>query len=141
MKEFSTTFKSLNKGLRPFENMPINNDYLVECYNLEPGKVGLSIHEALTSLNADGVSWDGEGQKAAASTTRTITIYVKDYVDETDLATVSVYLDGVLKGTTDANGELDITGIAVGGHVLKLTKTAYSDSDVDDLYNDYIMVI
>jgi len=141
MKEFSVKFDGLGKGLRPFESMPINTEVLVECYNLAPAEAGLEIHEILTDLNASGVSWDGEGQKAAASTTRTITIYVRDYVDTTDVATVSVYLDGSLEGTTDANGELDIADVAIGGHTLKLTKAGYTDSDADDLYNDYIMVI
>ena len=98
------------------------------------------LHEQLTSLNA-AATWDGEGQKSAASLTRTITIYVADYVAETDLAAVAVYLDGVSKGNTDANGELDIASVGVGGHTLKLTKAAYTDSDADDLYNDFIMVI
>ena len=142
MKEFETTFRGLSVGLRAFKNIGRNDHSLVECYNLEPrGKEeGPVIHEALTSLNATA-TWEGEGQKSASALTRTITIYVRDYIAETDLATVAVYLDGVSKGNTDANGELDIAAVAVGGHKLKLTKTGYVDSDADDLYNDFIMVI
>lgn len=141
MKEFSVKFKSVGKGLRPYSNVPISEENVVECFNLAPAEKGLELHEILTSLNATGVSWNGEGQKAAASVTRDITIYVKDYVDLSDLSGVSVYLDGSLEGTTDANGEIDISGVTIGGHTLKLTLANYSDSDADDLYNDYIMVI
>jgi len=142
MKEFETTFRGLSVGLRAFKNIGRNDHSLVECYNLEPrGKEeGPVIHEVLTSLNATA-TWEGEGQKSASALTRNITIYVADYVAETDLATVAVYIDGVSKGNTDANGELDIADVAVGGHLLKLTKTGYTDSDADDLYNDFIMVI
>jgi len=142
MKEFETTFKGLSVGLRAFKNVGRNDHSLVECYNLEPkGKEeGPVIHEALTSLNATA-TWEGEGQKAASALTRDITIYVADYVNVEDVATVTVYLDGVSQGTTDSNGELDIADVAVGGHLLKLTKTDYTDSDADDLYNDFIMVI
>ena len=61
-------------------------------------------------------------------------------VDDTELQTVAVYLDDVRKGNTDADGELDIANVSVGGHTLKLTKAGYDDSDADDLYNDYIVV-
>jgi hypothetical protein len=141
VKEFEATFNGLSKGLRPFGNLPRNEEFLMECYNVAPDEKGLVIHEILTSLNADGVSWGGEGQKAAASTTRSITINVKDYVDLTDLEDVSVYLDGSLEGTTDSDGNITIADVAIGGHALKLTKSVYTDSDADDLYNDFIMVI
>ena len=94
----------------------------------------------MTDLNATGVTWGGLGQWSAATTTRSITIRVTDYIDGTELQTVSVYIDNVLKGTTDANGELDVSDVETGGHTLKLTKTGYQDSDADVLLNDYIMV-
>lgn len=105
-----------------------------------PTEAGPEAHKAVTDLNASGVSWGGLGKWSAATATRTITIRVTDYVDNSELQTVSVYIDSVLKGTTDANGELDVAGVATGGHTLKLTKTGYQDSDADDLLNDYIMV-
>jgi len=142
MKEFEVPFNGLSVGLRAFKNIGRNHDSLVECYNLAPrgDEEGLILHEQLISLNA-AATWEGEGQKSGASTTRTITIYVEDYVAETDLETVAVYLDGVSKGNTNSAGELAIASVTVGGHTLKLTKTDYTDSDADTLYNDFIMVI
>jgi len=141
MKEFEFTFdEGLNKGLRRFSNNPRNSQSLVECHNLAPSEQGLALHEAVTNLNATGVSWGGLGKWTDASDTRDITIHISDYIDTTELEDVSVYIDDVLKGTTDASGELDIDDVAVGGHTLKLTKTGYLDSDADTLLNDYIMV-
>ena len=141
MKEFQFTFKEgLLRGLRRFVSGPREEQGLVECHNFAPGDKGLGLHEAVTSLNASGVTWGGLGKWTAASATRNITICVKDYVDASELQTVSVYVDDVLKGTTDASGELDITGIATGGHTLKLTKTGYLDSDADTILNEYFVV-
>ena len=141
MREFEFTFdEGLKHGLRRFANNPRNAQSLVECHNLAPNDQGLELHEAVTDLNATGVTWGGLGQWSAASDTRDITIHVSDYIDASELQTVSVYIDDVLKGTTDANGELDVDDVEVGGHILKLTKTGYLDSDADTLLNDYIMV-
>lgn len=141
MREFPSAFKNLGKGLRAFKNVPMNEDSLVECYNLAPAEAGLEIHEALTSLNADGVTWGGEGIKAAPTLTRDISINIKDYVSEEILEGAAIYLDTILKGTTDVNGNLTIEDVTIGGHFLKITKAGYVDSDADVLYNDYIMVI
>jgi len=104
-----------------------------------PTETGLEVHKAVNDLNTS-YSWGGLGKWTVAGATRDITIHVADYIDATELETVSVYIDSVLKGTTDANGELDIDDVAVGGHALKLTKTGYLDSDADTLLNDYIVV-
>ena len=141
MREFSVVFKAFNKGLRAFKNMPMGEQSLVECFNMAPSEMGLEIHETLMSLNADGVSWGGEGVKAAPTTTRTITINIRDYVSEDLVETAAIYLDTVLKGTTDVLGNITIEDVAVGGHYLKITKVGYIDSDQDVLYNDYIMVL
>lgn len=142
MKQGTITIdKAFRNGLRRFSNNPRNAPSLVECYNLAPAEQGLEAHETITDMAATGVSWGGEGQYTPAATTRTITIRVTDYVSGAELQTVTVYIDGVDKGTTDANGELDIANVAVGGHELKLTKSGYLDSDADTLYNDHIMVI
>jgi len=141
MREFEFTFdEGLKHGLRRFSNSPRGEQALVECHNLAPADQGLELHEAVTDLNATGVTWGGLGQFSAAAATRDITIHIADYIDASELQTVSVYIDDVLKGTTDANGELDVDDVAVGGHALKLTKTGYLDSDADVLLNDYIMV-
>jgi hypothetical protein len=108
---------------------------------LAPAEDGIEPHETVTSLGATGVAWGGEGQYSATSIIRDITIRVTDYVDDDELLGVTVWLDGVNQGTTDVNGEIDIHGVTVGGHELKLTKTGYIDSDLDTLFNDYIRII
>jgi len=141
MKAFQYVFdEGLHKGLRRFSSNPRNKQDLVECHNAMPSEDGLNPHDVVTSLDADSISWGGEGKLAAYSPTRTITINITDYVSEADVATASVYVDGALKGTTDANGEIDISGIAIGTHTLKVTKTGYVDSDLDELLNDYLVV-
>jgi hypothetical protein len=142
MRQGETDFtKALKRGLRRFETTPRNSPWLLECYNLAPAEDGLEPHETLVSLGASGVSWGGEGQYSPTITTRDITIRVTDYVDDTELQTVSVSLDGVAKGTTDSNGELVIAGVGIGGHELTLTKSGYENSATDDIFNDYINVI
>jgi len=141
MREFQYTFKEgLLKGLRRFTTAPRDEQGLTECHNFAPSEKGLGLHEAIVDLNATGITWGGLGKWTAAGATRDITIHVADYIDASELQTVSVYIDGVLKGTTDANGELDVDDVAVGGHTLRLTKTGYLDSDADTLLNEYIVV-
>lgn len=141
MKGFDFPYDGFKKGLRPFNTSPRNSDYCTELFNLAPAEMGLEGHDQIWSITQSNVEWEGEGSYTPSAITRTITIRVTDYVDATELATVSVYLDSVLKGTTDANGEISIASVSVGGHELKLTKAGYLDSDLDDLYNDYIFVI
>lgn len=142
MKQGSERFeKALKFGLRRFRTNPRGTPSLVECFNMAPCEQGLEPHEEITSLGESGVAWGGTGEYVPSEVTRTITIRVTDYVDNSELQTVSVSLDGVVQGTTDANGEIDISDVEVGGHELKLTKTGYVDSDEDDLFNDYIFVI
>jgi len=142
MKEFEKIIlnESLKTGLRRDQNNPRNQEALVEFHNIEPTKSGPRIHEQLTSLNASGTTWGGLGSKAASTETRTITINVQDYITDTNLETVAVYIDGVSKGNTNVNGELSVADVTVGGHVLRLTKATYLDSDADDLLNDYFVV-
>jgi len=141
MKAFQFVFgEGLTKGLRRFSSNPRNNQNLVECHNAMPNEDGLVPHVVITSLDADDISWGGEGKLTAYSPTRTITINITDYVSEADVAGASVYLDGTLQGTTDANGEIDLSDVAIGTHTLKVTKTGYVDSDEDELLNDYLVV-
>jgi hypothetical protein len=140
MKGFDFPYDGFKKGLRPYATNPRNSDYATELYNLVPAELGLEAHEEIRDITSE-IEWGGQGQYTPTSITRTIVIRVTDYVDESELQTVTVYLDSVSKGDTDANGELSIAGVTVGGHELKLTKTGYVDSDDDTLYNDYIMVI
>ena len=141
MKGFDFPYEGFKKGLRPYSTNPRNSDFAVELFNLAPSEMGLTEHEQIWDIASADVEWEGEGAYTPASITRTITIRVTDYVDSSELETVTVFLDGVSQGTTDSNGEISIASVAVGGHELKLTKATYLDSDVDDLYNDYIFVI
>lgn len=133
--------KCLSGGLRKFRESPRNTQEMLVLHNLAPLDGGLWPHEDILDMGGSGITWGGQGQYTPTTISRSVTIRVTDYVDATELATVSVYLDTVLKGTTDANGELNIPGVTVGGHVLKLVKTGYLDSDDDTLFNDFIMVI
>ena len=64
MKSFKVTFyKGLRGGLRKFKNAPANAETLTELYNLAPAEQGLEIHEIITDMNADGVSWGGGVQR------------------------------------------------------------------------------
>lgn len=63
MKSFKVTFdKGLLKGLRPFQTNPLNEEALIECFNLAPAEQALEGHEAITSLNSTGDTWGGEGR-------------------------------------------------------------------------------
>ena len=140
MKGFDFPYDGFKKGLRPYPTNPRNSEYATELYNLAPAELGLEAHEEIRDITLE-IEWNGQGQYTPSAITRTVTIRVIDYVDAAELQTVTVYLDSVSKGNTDVNGELTITGVTVGGHVLKLTKAGYVDSDDDNLFNDYIFVI
>lgn len=141
MREYDFTFdEGLTKGLRRFSANPTNAQALVELFNLAPSTLGLEAHETLTNLNEDDIEWGGLGAKAGATDTRDITIAVADYVeDDVDIEGAEVYIDEVLMGTTDENGELDVT-LTVGGHSIRVVAAGYVDSDQDDLLNDYFVV-
>ena len=140
MKEFPFTFaEGLTKGLRRFRTNPRNNQSLTELHNLAPSELGLEPHEFLTSMDASDITWGGHGAKAIVTSAREITIDITDYVDAEDIEDAYVWVDGVLMGQTDENGEIDIT-TTTGNHALVVTKTGYLDSGDDDLLNDYIVV-
>jgi len=141
VKEFNYKLKdTLFEGLRKFPNNPRENGSVVECHNLAPAENGLELHDYIYSLN-EAASFGGLGSETAVATTRDITINVADFVSDADLATVTVFIDTVNKGTTDADGLITITDVTVGSHAIKMTKTGYEDSDTDTLINDFIMVI
>lgn len=139
MKEFELPIGDFGTGLRRDSRRERNTLRFVEFYNVVPMEDGVDFVDPILSLNTTQ-TWGGLGKDLPGLATRTVTIDVTDYVDGSDIDGVSVYLDGVLKGTTDANGELDIADVAVGGHTIKLVKTGYLDSDADTLLNDYILV-
>ena len=142
MKEFEFNFDDLGVGLVPYVNRPRNEKGLLECQNVMPMEEGLEIHEVFTSLNADSVSWGGLGKLTIPTFTRDVTINVSDYTGGAVIEGVTVYIDDVSQGTTDANGNITCSDVEVGVHTLKMTKTGYQDSDTDDLYyNDLLVVV
>jgi hypothetical protein len=141
MKEFNFKLDEvLFTGLRRFPYSPRRSGEPIECHNLAPAEKGLELHEYVTSMN-ESASFGGLGSESASAVTRTITINVVDFISVGDLINVSVYIDEVLKGITDADGLITIASVTVGSHAIKMTKTGYLDSDVDTLLNDFIMVI
>ena len=72
--------------------------------------------------------------------TKDITITVGDNASDVDIEGVSVLIDGRYRGLTDSNGELDVAGVSVGDHSIKMTKSGYIDSDLDSLANDIFTV-
>jgi len=141
MKGFDFPYDGFKKGLRPHPTNPRNSEYCVELFNLMPAELGLEAHEEIQDITTTDIEWNGQGYYTPASVVRDLIIRVSDYVDDEELQTVSVYIDDVLKGTTDANGELVISNVLVGGHTLRFTKANYTDSEDDDLFNDYMFVI
>jgi hypothetical protein len=142
MKEASETILIADLGgLRRFDSNPKNSPAIVELYNIAPADKGVIPHPPVTSMNDATASWDGRGSKTSTPTTKDITIAIKDYVDpDVEIENASVYIDGVYKGVTDADGELLVEDIEVGGHTIKITAASYTDSDQDDLLNDYFVV-
>lgn len=60
-----------------------------------------------------------------AQTGFTLTVSVKNSVTRAAISGAYVYLDGVLKGTTDYMGKLVITGVRSGSHTIAVRKTGY----------------
>lgn len=58
MKSFTSQFMKLNKGLRRFNNSPVNSEELVECFNLAPDEAGLELHEQIV-LPSGSYTWPG----------------------------------------------------------------------------------
>jgi len=139
MKEFETPAISLNQGLRRFKSVR-NSSQLEECFNLSPTENGLEVHEILTDLNADGVTWDGLGKLERPMEDDDITINVSTLIELEDVEGVTVSLDGTSEGTTDADGNITISDVTVGVHNVTLTKTDFVTGVTDDILNDYIIV-
>ena len=142
MRQSETTFKDISKGLRRYKRNPRNTGGLVECFNLAPDKDELKPHDALLGLGDDTVEWDGKGVYSSSALTRSITIAVTNYDTAAVVVGITVSVDGVSKGVTDAGGELIIAGVAIGRRAIILSDLQnYYDSDDDSLCaNDAIFV-
>jgi len=144
MREFEGHFpaEGFNKGLRQYSNTPQNSSSLVESFNIGPGLGGSpELHQAVLSLNTDIVhEWGGLGLEALPLLTRTITISIKDYVSDEDVAGAEVFIDGLSAGMADLNGEINISSIEIGGHSIRVIKAGYLDTNSDNLINSYFVV-
>ena len=141
MKEYEVTLQEgLGKGLRPDSFQERGGERLTECFNVVPRGNGVELYTAATDLNANDIAWGTSYPTAAEVETATIIISVKDYTTSADVAGVTVFIDGVSKGTTDANGDLEIADVTTGIHKVVMTKALYLDSDTDDLVNDFVVV-
>ena len=121
-------------GLRRFKNQ----EGLIACFGVEEEDGEYLEPPSLVELNTS-YAWPTDGIEECSGT-RDIVIVVKDYVSDADVSGAHVWIDGVDEGTADANGELAISDIAIGGHSIKITATGYTDSDQDSLLNDYFVV-
>jgi hypothetical protein len=69
-----------------------------------------------------------------------ISILVKDFATDVIIPNADVVVDGISRGSTDADGIITIIGISVGDHTIKITASNYLDSDEDELANDTFTV-
>jgi hypothetical protein len=65
---------------------------------------------------------------------------VKDFATDVIIPNADVVVDGISRGSTDADGIITIIGISVGDHTIKITASNYLDSDEDELANDTFTV-
>jgi len=90
----------------------------------------------ITGRSGDGDSTTLSITIGAAGIPQDVTIYVRDYISNVVISGAMVYIDGNFEGVTDADGKLQVVGIDVGDHNLKITKAGYVDSDQDEIDND-----
>ena len=83
MRAFHFVFESgLLKGLRRFSTFMRDSQDLVECHNAMINEDGLIPHEVVTSLNADSISWNGEG--SLVDTGVYLTDHLGNYITDHD---------------------------------------------------------
>jgi hypothetical protein len=83
---------------------------------------------------------DIETPTPVGTATRDITIQVKDFATEVVVVGAAVIIDGRWIGTTDDQGLLNVIGIRVGDHSIRIQASGYLDSDEDELANDTFTV-
>jgi hypothetical protein len=69
-----------------------------------------------------------------------VVVVVREYTTDTLVAGAAITVDGKYKGVTDTNGRINIGSMAVGRHVIKITKAGYVNTDLDELENDSFVV-
>lgn len=61
MKTFNIDLDNIFKGLTPTIITDTSKPMLEECHNIVPIDNGYELHSIITDMNANGVSWGGEG--------------------------------------------------------------------------------
>ena len=78
---------------------------------------------------------------APPSTPVAYEMVVKDYCSDEVIPAVTVFLDGLNLGETDAQGVISLGALIPGStHTLRMTKDGYTASDADNLSNDSFVV-
>ena len=91
-------------------------------------------------INGGGGGGGTQTEPETPVTTTPYSITVLDYSTNTILAGVSVYLNGVLIGVTNAQGLLFLGNLLPGTYSIQMKKTGYFDSYQDGLNNDSFTV-
>ena len=69
-----------------------------------------------------------------------VVLVVREYTTDVLVADAAVEINGYSVGNTDENGRINLNAMDIGRYTIKITKTGYVDSDLDDLENDSFIV-
>ena len=69
-----------------------------------------------------------------------VVLVVREYTTDVLLSGAAVKINGVSVGNTDSDGRINIGSKPIGRYTIKITKSGYVDSDLDDLENDSFIV-
>jgi hypothetical protein len=69
-----------------------------------------------------------------------VVVVVREYTTDALVEGAAVYINGAYRGLTDVNGRINIGSRSIGRYTIKITKSGYVDSDLDDLENDSFIV-
>lgn len=61
MKTFNISLSKIFNGISPKIIEDTSQPMMSDCHNLVPVEDGYDLHALITDMNADGVSWGGEG--------------------------------------------------------------------------------
>ncbi len=141
MREYPMTLDNeLLKGLTNNLFQQRGTAGLIECLNIDKEQNALAYFERATSFNDASKDWGSVTSSREFTDTRDVTINVKDFSSLQNVEGAMVYIDGVLKGTVDANGDITVIGLEVGGHSIRVEAAGYIGSAKDPLLNDVIVV-
>jgi len=113
-----------------------------ECNNDElSAEISAEFEAVSTSASSASLSSISSSSSQSEIATTTIVLHYKDFVTGYSLGDVSVYIDGISRGRTNANGKLTVHGITVNTvHTLRASKKGYLNTDSDSLENDQFII-